>query len=75
MKDAKEMFKRTVWGGFDNRPGSLIYSGTREEIEKETERLIRESGKRGYVIGPDCSIHDELPVERIRWIVEAARKI
>lgn len=75
VKDAKETFKRTVWGGFDNRPGSLIYSGTREEIEKETERLIRESGKRGYVIGPDCSIHDELPVERIRWIVEAARKI
>ncbi len=24
---------------------------------------------------PGDSIHDELPVERIRWVVEAARRI
>ena len=73
VKEAKEFFGRTVWGGFDNRPGSLLYTGTREEIEEETKRLIRESGGTGYMVGPDCSIHDELPLERIRWVVEAAR--
>lgn len=75
VKEAKKTFGRTVWGGFDNRPGSLIYTGTKAEIEKETERLIEESGKRGYIIGPDCSIHDDLPLERIKWIVDAARRI
>ena len=75
VKEAKEHFGCAVWGGFDNRPGSLLYTGTREEIETETRRLIEESGKKGYIVGPDCSIHDELPLERIRWVVEAARKI
>ena len=75
LKEAKEKFGRTVWGGFDNRPGSLIYTGTKEEIEAEVKRLVEASGKRGYIIGPDCSIHDELPEERIKWIVDAARKL
>ena len=75
VKEAKEKFGRTVWGGFDNRPGSLIYTGTKEEIEAEVKRLVEASGKRGYIIGPDCSIHDELPEERIKWIVDAARKL
>ena len=75
VKEAKEKFGRTVWGGFDNRPGSLIYTGTKEEIEAEVKRLVEASSKRGYIIGPDCSIHDELPEERIKWIVDAARKL
>ena len=75
LKEAKEKFGRTVWGGFDNRPGSLIYTGTKEEIEAEVKRLVEASSKRGYIIGPDCSIHDELPEERIKWIVDAARKL
>jgi len=55
--------------------------------EKKAERPANDSaprgkkeakaqgGKKGYIIGSDCSIHDELPEEKIRWVVEAARKI
>ena len=49
--------------------------GTKEEIQAETRRLIAEGTKTGYMIGPDCSIHDELPLERIKWVIEAARSI
>ncbi len=73
--EAKKHFGATVWGGFDNRPGTFLYTASRKEIEKETENLIAQGGKRGYIVGADCSIHDELPVERIRWVVEAARRI
>ncbi len=73
--EAKKHFGCTVWGGFDNRPGSLLYTASREEIEKEVESLIAQGGKRGYILGSDCSIHNDLPVERIRWVVEAARRI
>ena len=48
---------------------------SKEEIEAEVKRLVEASSKRGYIIGPDCSIHDELPEERIKWIVDAARKL
>ncbi len=73
--DAKARFGRTVWGGFDNRPGTLLYTADRESIEKETENLIAQGGKKGYILGSDCSIHNELPVERIRWVAEAARRV
>ena len=73
--EAREHFGCTVWGGFDNRPGTFLYTASRDELEKETERLIAQGGKRGYILGSDCSIHNELPEERIRWVVEAARKV
>ena len=73
--EAKKHFGSTVWGGFDNRPGTFLYTATREEIEQETLNLIAQGGKSGYILGSDCSIHDELPEERIRWVVEAARRI
>ena len=75
IREAKKHFGCTVWGGFDNRPGTLLYAGTREEIEKEAASFIEQGGKTGYILGADCSIHNELPEERIRWVAEAARKI
>ncbi|MBQ8136145.1 MAG: hypothetical protein IJ174_01805 [Clostridia bacterium] len=75
IQEARRHFGCTVWGGFDNRPGTLLYTGTREEIENEVASLIAQGGKSGYILGADCSIHSELNEERIRWVVEAARKI
>lgn len=73
--EAKKQFGCTVWGGFDNRAGTMLYTASREEIEAEVASMIQQGGKTGYILGADCSIHDELSEERIRWVVEAARKI
>ena len=75
IQEAKKHFGCTVWGGFDNRPGTFLYTAGKAEIEKETENLIAMGGKSGYIVGADCSIHDELPEEKIRWVVDAARRI
>ena len=75
IQEAKKQFGCTVWGGFDNRPGTTLYTASREELEEEVRKLIEQGGKTGYILGADCSIHNELPEERIRWVVEAARKI
>lgn len=75
IAEAKKRFGCTVWGGFDNRPGTTLYTASREELEQEVRAMIKEGGKTGYILGADCSIHNELPEERIRWVVEAARKI
>ena len=72
---ARAQFGATVWGGFDNRVGTLLYSGSREEIERETEKLISEGGKKGYILGADCSLNGSLADERIRWVVEKARSL
>ena len=75
IKEAKKHFGCTVWGGFDNRPGTLLYTATKEEIEKEVASLVEQGGKSGYIIGADCSLHGSLQEERIRWVAEASRKI
>lgn len=75
IREAKKHFGCTVWGDFDNRSGTLLYTGSREEIEQETASLIEQGGKKGFILGADCSLHDELDEERIRWVAEASRRI
>ena len=75
IQEAKKHFGCTVWGGFDNRPGTFLYTATKEEIEREVASLIEQGGKTGYILGADCSMNGSLPEERIRWVAEAARKI
>ena len=75
VAQAQSHFGCTVWGGFDNRPGSLLYTGTRADIERETDALIARGGKKNYILGADCSLHDELDEARIRWVVEEARRV
>lgn len=62
-----------AWGGFDNRACGIMYRGTRQEIMEETRRLIRENGKRGYMLGPDCSLPTDVDIDHIKWVVEAAK--
>ena len=75
IREAKRHFGCTVWGGFDNRPGTFLYTAPKEEVEREVRSLVAQGGKAGYILGADCSLHDELPEERIRWVVDEARRI
>jgi len=72
---AKEFFgDRCVLGGFDNRKRGVLYHGNREEIQAETRRLIGEVKKRGFILGADCSLPDDIDPEHIKWVLEESRK-
>ena len=66
---------RCVLGGFDNRPQGVLYSGTREEVEAETARLIQRAGKTGVILGADCTLPATVDVNRFNWVVEAAGRM
>ncbi|MCL2058558.1 MAG: hypothetical protein FWH01_05805 [Oscillospiraceae bacterium] len=76
MEQGREYFgERCCLGGFKNtRPGILFY-GTKKDIQDYTKNLIISFGKRGLIIGGDCTIPAEVPHERMKWVVEAARQI
>jgi len=63
---------KCVLGGFDNRAGSLINNGTREEIRRYTHELIRKHGAPGVMIGADCTLPATIDPQRIQWVVDAA---
>lgn len=76
LAQGKEFFGgRCVLGGFDNRKEGVLYSGSREEIEKETERLLEEAGTRGVVIGADCTLPSDIDIERLKWVRAALDRL
>ena len=53
----------------------LLHNGTKEEIQEYTRNLILSFGKRGLLLGADCTVNSAIDHDRIRWVVEAARSI
>ncbi len=71
LTEGKEFFGcDCVLGGFDNRKQGVLYSGSREEIEKEAERVIAQYGKTGIVAGADCTLPADIDISRLRWLRE-----
>ena len=71
---------RTCLGGFETHwdgkvQEGIIYNGTKEELQDYTKNLILDHGKRGLMLGGDCTIDANIDWERIRWVVEAARSL
>ncbi|MBQ7920826.1 MAG: hypothetical protein IJ324_12910 [Lachnospiraceae bacterium] len=75
FKDGKEYFGgKAVIGGFDNVKEGLLYSGTKEEIEKYVEELLADAGKEGVIIGADCTVPSDIAIERLKWVRDKAAK-
>lgn len=74
LKEAKEKFPdKVIIGGFDRGEDSLIHTGTKEQLQAETERLVAEAGRERLIIGADCSlVPEKMSAERVSWIKEKA---
>lgn len=82
MEDGRSFFgDKACLGGFQSlyRKGQthdgILHNGSEEEVEEFTKDLIHSFGKRGLLLGADCTINDNISCERIRWVVKAAREI
>lgn len=72
LEEGRTLFGgKTVLGGFENTDKSLLYTGSKEEIQAEAKRLIAENGKQGIIIGADCTIPSDIAAERIHWVRQA----
>lgn len=76
LSEGKKLFGgKAVIGGFDNRPGGILHTGSKEDIEALTEKLLRESGKVGIILGADCTIPGDIDVNRLDWVRNKAKSI
>ena len=74
LGEGKKLFgDRPVLGGFDNSIKGLLYTGTKEEIQQNARDLIDEAGKKGVILGADCTVPRDTPYDHLRWVIEAAR--
>lgn len=74
LKEGKELFGgRAVIGGFKNTKEGILYRGTKKEIEEYTDRLLSEAGTQGVILGADCTIPTDTPIEHLSWVRERAK--
>ena len=73
IAEGKKYFEycKCVIGGYDQTPGSLIHAGTKKDIQDYCIKLIKENGKEGFVIGADCTIPSDTPIQNLLWVKEA----
>ena len=62
---------KCVLGGFDNRAGSLINNGTKEDIQAFARELVKQNAQPGIMIGADCTLPATIDPARIQWVVDA----
>ena len=73
LKEGKELFGgRAVIGGFDNTENGVLYKGTKEEVEAYTVKLLEDAGTTGIILGADCTIPSDTPLERLEWVRQKA---
>lgn len=81
LEEGRILFdNKTILGGFETlwdseKRQGVIYNGTKEELQDYTRELILNYGKRGLMLGGDCTVDSTIDHERIRMVVEASRSI
>lgn len=75
LEEGRKLFPgKTIMGGLQNRKGVMV-DGTLEELKEAAKEVIRSFGKEGFILGADCTLPTEIPYERIRAVVDAAREL
>lgn len=73
LKEGKKLFGgKAVFGGFEQ--ATVIYTGTREEIEEYTWKILDDVGQVGVMIGADCTVPTDIDDTRLDWVREACKK-
>ncbi len=76
LADGKRLFGgKAVIGGFDNTFESLIYKGSKAEVEAFTEGIVKGAGKTGVILGADCTVPNDIALERLEWVRAKAASI
>lgn len=53
-------------GGFDNKAGSVLCEGSKEEVQAQTLAYVAEGGRTGFVLSADCSLKPDINYVRLR---------
>ena len=61
-------------GGLKNRSGVLV-DGNEEAVAQEVTSVIQSFGRKGLILGADCTLATEQDLSLVRAAVETARKL
>lgn len=69
LDQGKKIFGgKPVLGGFSNNEGTILYTGSQEELKEEVFRILDKAGTKGVALGADCTISSDISPERLELI-------
>jgi uroporphyrinogen decarboxylase len=74
LEEGRVLFQKTVLGGLDDRSGVMV-DGTKADIQDEVKNIISRFGKKSFILGADCTLPTDIPIDNICAAIEAARSI
>lgn len=73
LEEGRKVFPaHALLGGFGNLATDVLYSGTRAEVEAETQRILAAAGRTGVILGADCTVPRDIDWNRFAWVRGAA---
>ncbi len=73
LKEGHELFQKPILGGMDNH--GVLIEGTYGEIAEEAKRVVREYGKRGFMLGGGCTVPGNMDFGRLKAAIAAAKSV
>lgn len=72
LRQGKKFFGgRCVIGGFLNTEESVLFTGTKEDIQNYTRKILKDTGRTGVIIGADCTLPRSIDYQKLKWVREA----
>ena len=74
LREGKKFFHdKCVIGGFLNTEDSILFTGNKGEIQNYTQKLLKDVGRKGVIIGADCTLPRSIDYEKIQYVREACK--
>jgi uroporphyrinogen decarboxylase len=74
LEKGRALFKgKCVWGGLANRSGVLV-DGSLEQIAEEVKGIVAAYGRKGFILGADCTLPTDIDHKRVLAAAEAAHR-
>lgn len=72
LQEGRRIFGKPILGGMDNH--GLLIEGSPEEIAAGAREVIASVGRRGFMLGADCTVPADIGIDKLRAAVNAARE-
>ena len=73
LNGGRELFGTPVMGGMHNR--GVLINGDEASIRAEVRRVIQHAGKKGFMLGADCTVPSDISYDRLRIAVDEAHRM
>ena len=73
LEEGRKLFPGTaIMGGLPNRHGVLV-DGPEDAVREEVHKVIKQFGRKGFILGADCTLATEQDRKLLKAAVQAAR--